>query len=143
MCGLAGIVDWNARVAPETVRGAVVAMTDRLAHRGPDDAGLWSDGIATLGHRRLAIIDLSAAGHQPMTTPDGRYAIVYNGEIYNHLEMAAELAETGFRPCGHSDTEILLGAIAVFGLDGALERAAGMFAIADAGPLGQRTGNET
>jgi len=130
MCGLAGIVDWNARVAPETVRGAVVAMTDRLAHRGPDDAGLWSDGIATLGHRRLAIIDLSAAGHQPMTTPDGRYAIVYNGEIYNHLEMAAELAETGFRPCGHSDTEILLGAIAVFGLDGALERAAGMFAIA-------------
>ncbi|MDA0219558.1 MAG: asparagine synthase (glutamine-hydrolyzing) [Proteobacteria bacterium] len=130
MCGLAGIVDWNGRQAPGAVRAAVMAMTDRLAHRGPDDTGLWSDGIATLGQRRLAVIDLSAAGHQPMLTPDGRYAIVYNGEIYNHLEMAAELAATGFQPLGHSDTEILLGAIAAYGLEGALERAAGMFALA-------------
>ena len=130
MCGLAGIVDWHARIAPEAARAAVTGMCDLLAHRGPDDAGVWSDGLATLGQRRLSVIDLSAAGHQPMLSPDGRYAIVYNGEIYNHLEMAAELAEAGFRPRGHSDTEILLGAIAVFGLMGALERAAGMFAIA-------------
>ncbi len=130
MCGLAGIVDWNGRTAPETARAGVQGMCERLAHRGPDDAGLWSDGIATLGHRRLSIIDLSAAGHQPMFSPDGRFAIVYNGEIYNHLEMAAELAQAGFHPRGHSDTEILLGAIATFGLAGALERAAGMFAIA-------------
>ena len=130
MCGLAGIVDWNNGTAPDAARSGVAGMCDRLAHRGPDDAGLWSDGIATLGHRRLSIIDLSAAGHQPMFSPDGRYAIVYNGEIYNHQEMAAELAQADFHPRGHSDTEILLGAIATFGLTGALERASGMFAIA-------------
>lgn len=130
MCGLAGIVDWSGRLDPHAVRVEVAAMADRLAHRGPDDAGLWSDGTATLGHRRLAIIDLSAAGHQPMLSADSSLALAYNGEIYNHRDIALDLEATGFRPRGHSDTEILLAAIERFGLEGALERAAGMFAFA-------------
>ncbi|MCA8966855.1 MAG: asparagine synthase (glutamine-hydrolyzing) [Planctomycetes bacterium] len=123
MCGIAGYVGFERE-------GLLERMTASNVHRGPDDAGLWSDGIASLGHRRLSIIDLSAAGHQPMLTPDGGLVIAYNGEIYNHRELAAELAEAGFCPRGHSDTEVLLAAIATFGLEGALDRAVGMFAIA-------------
>jgi len=104
-------------------------MTDAIAYRGPDGEGHWSDpeiGIA-LGHRRLAIIDLSPTGFQPMTSADGRVVITYNGELYNRAEMAAELA-MGFR--GTSDTEVLVEAIVRFGIDGALERANGLFAFA-------------
>ena len=105
-------------------------MADRLVHRGPDDAGVWADagaGVA-LGHRRLAIIDLSPAGHQPMLSDCGRYVIAFNGEIYNHLALRGELAGQAWR--GHSDTETLLAGIAAWGLEATLQRSVGMFAIA-------------
>ncbi|MBC7597730.1 MAG: asparagine synthase (glutamine-hydrolyzing) [Polaromonas sp.] len=133
MCGLTGfwqIGDFSAADA----QAVVVKMADRIAHRGPDDAGGWGDestGIA-LAHRRLSIIDLSPAGHQPMPSASRRFVLAYNGEIYNHLELRAEL-ETVFKaPAwrGHSDTETLLAAIEHWGVAATLQRAVGMFAIA-------------
>ena len=127
MCGIAGY--WSAS------GGAVDAtpMATALTHRGPDDAGAWADpsaGIA-LSHRRLSIIDLSPAGHQPMASPCGRYRIVFNGEIYNHLDLRRELEATeAIAWRGHSDTETLVHGIARWGLDATLARAVGMFAIA-------------
>jgi asparagine synthase (glutamine-hydrolysing) len=133
MCGIAGFFSSPANfpAAPEAV---IERMTTSIAHRGPDDAQYWIDapaGIA-LGHRRLSIIDLSPAGRQPMTSADGRYVIVYNGEIYNHHELRAELEAQGAAPAwrGHSDTEVLLAAIVHWGLESALQRANGMFALA-------------
>lgn len=130
MCGLAGMVDWSATMAPDARERAVQAMSDALIHRGPDDSGIWSDDRATLGQRRLAIIDLSPAGHQPMVSACGRYVLSYNGEIYNHRTMADDLRADGLVFRGHSDTEILLEAIALWGVERALEQAAGMFAFA-------------
>ena len=108
-------------------------MATMLSHRGPDDSGAWTDpeaGIA-LSHRRLSIIDLSAAGHQPMASPCGRYLLTFNGEIYNHLEVCRELEARGsIEWRGHSDTETLVHAIARWGLPGALQRSVGMFALA-------------
>jgi asparagine synthase (glutamine-hydrolysing) len=131
MCGIAGLFG-DSRLKPETIR----AMTRCLVHRGPDDEGLWTDaeaGIA-LGHRRLSIVDLSPAGHQPMHSHDGRLVIILNGEIYNPAALRAELEAAGAAPDGswrgHSDTETLLEAIAHWGLTGALDRAVGMFAFA-------------
>lgn len=132
MCGLAGLF------RPGGLGGrdidALAAMTGALAHRGPDDSGLWSEagaGVA-LGHRRLSILDLSAAGAQPMLSASGRYAIAFNGEIYNFPELRAELENANLAPAwrGHSDTEVLLAAIEAFGLDAALTRLRGMFAFA-------------
>lgn len=133
MCGLAGFL---GRPAPQDVlstRGS--AMADTLWHRGPDDGGLWVDAEAglCLAHRRLAIVDLSPAGHQPMASPGGRYQMAFNGEIYNHGEIRAELQAAGLAPAawrGHSDTETLLCAIEHWGLEATLARATGMFAIA-------------
>jgi asparagine synthase (glutamine-hydrolysing) len=131
MCGITGVFG-DSRLEPETL----LAMTRCLTHRGPDDEGLWTDaeaGIA-LGHRRLSIVDLSPAGHQPMHSQDGRLVIVLNGEIYNHAALRAELEAAGAAPAGgwrgHSDTETLLEAIAHWGLTGALDRVVGMFAFA-------------
>lgn len=107
-----------------------IAMHDAVAHRGPDDSGAWVDqaaGIA-LGQRRLSIVDLSPEGHQPMISADGRYVIVYNGEIYNFQELRAELGPLGHRFRGHSDTEVLLAAIGEWGLEAAIKRCVGMFA---------------
>jgi len=109
MCGITGFLDQRRRprAPPEAI---VAAMSAALAHRGPDDSGLWSDaeaGIA-LGHRRLSIIDLSPAGHQPMSSGDGRYLISYNGEIYNHAELAERLRQAGVALRGRSDTEALI-----------------------------------
>ncbi|WNC45872.1 asparagine synthase (glutamine-hydrolyzing) [Thermosynechococcus sp. GLH187] len=131
MCGLVGFLnaaflgDWAA-----TIR----KMNGTLSHRGPDDEGVWIDeaaGIA-LGHRRLAILDLSPAGHQPMASACGRYVLVFNGEIYNHLELRQELTALGAAPPwrGHSDTETLLAAFSHWGVTTALEKLVGMFALA-------------
>ena len=166
MCGFAGL--WgNPHGLP--FDELIARMADRLTHRGPDDAGRWVDaeaGIA-LGHRRLSILDLSPAGHQPMVSASGRFVLVFNGEIYNHLEIRSELerlprsldrppngspAVTGVAPVsrssapapptpvpederrpawrGHSDTETLLLAFELWGVDGTLRRAVGMFSLA-------------
>jgi asparagine synthase (glutamine-hydrolysing) len=131
MCGIAGIF---APGLPRRAASAINQMTVALHHRGPDDFGIWEDaqaGIA-LGHRRLSIVDLSAAGHQPMPSASGRYVIAFNGEVYNHLELRAELVEAGATPSwrGHSDTETLLACFDKWGIQGTLQKAVGMFAAA-------------
>jgi asparagine synthase (glutamine-hydrolysing) len=107
-------------------------MSDRIAHRGPDDAGCWIDAEAglVLAHRRLSILDLSDAGHQPMVSASGRYVVAFNGEIYNHLVLRDVLGADAPTWRGHSDTETLLACIDRWGLAGALERSVGMFALA-------------
>lgn len=129
MCGITGY--WSDEV-PET--SIAVHMAQQIAHRGPDDSGVWCDGTVglALAHRRLSILDLSPAGHQPMFSPCGRYVLIYNGEIYNHLDLRAELEREGgsFAWRGHSDTETLLAALRHWGVQGALERINGMFAFA-------------
>ena len=107
-------------------------MTDALAHRGPDDRGVFVDDVAglALGHRRLSIVDLSPEGHQPMASRGGRYVIVFNGEVYNYRDLGAQLAARGHRFRGHSDTEVILAAVEEWGLDAAVRRLAGIFAFA-------------
>lgn len=109
-------------------------MTHALAHRGPDDAGVWVDAGAgaALGHRRLSVIDLSSEGHQPMASASGRYVIVYNGELYNYVDVRSELERAGASPTwrGHSDTEVMLAAFEHWGPADALTRFNGMFALA-------------
>lgn len=133
MCGIDGFLN-SVAFDEETARGTLARMTASLAHRGPDAQGLWVDpaaGIA-LGHRRLAIVDLSVHGRQPMASACGRYVMVFNGEIYNHRELRAQLERVGRAPAwrGHSDTEVLLAAFAAWGVDATLRRATGMFALA-------------
>ena len=129
MCGLTGLL--CSEPASDVTR-QVTKMTGQLISRGPDDEGVWAEDGIGLGHRRLAILDLSVAGAQPMHSDCGRYVLAYNGEIYNHLDMRhaleAEGATRSWR--GQSDTETLLAAIAHWGLDQALCRAHGMFALA-------------
>jgi asparagine synthase (glutamine-hydrolysing) len=132
MCGVAGL--WAPeRLADSTYRIAQ-SMTDRIAHRGPDDADVWSDAPAglALGHRRLAIVELSDAGHQPMRSSSGRMVVAYNGELYNSADLRRELDQAGAAPNwrGHSDTETLVEAIEHWGVAKALERLNGMFAFA-------------
>ena len=132
MCGIAGLLEPGALRSRDALSETVVGMTARLRHRGPDDQGTWIDearGIA-LGSRRLAIVDLSPAGHQPMPSASGRYVVVFNGEIYNFPELRGELEGLGAGFRGHSDTEVLLAAVEAWGLKGALARANGMFALA-------------
>ena len=125
MCGIAGLYDRKGLVAdPDRMAAAL----DLMRRRGPDSSGVWHDNLAHLGHRRLAIVDLSAAGHQPMLSPDGRYVITFNGEIFNHAELRPQLSpEGGWR--GTSDTETLLAAYQRWGAD-CLSRLNGMFAFA-------------
>lgn len=125
MCGITGIV-FGKKLDD------IEAMTTTLTHRGPDDQGIWVNrekGVA-LGFRRLSIIDLSQAGHQPMFSRSGRFVIVFNGEIYNFKEIAAELLQRGWRFKGHSDTEVLLAAIETWGIHKTLNRLNGMFGFA-------------
>lgn len=130
MCGIAGVLDPAA--AHDAVRAIVQPMCDALRHRGPDSSGLWSaaDGCVSLGHRRLAILDLSPAGHQPMVSRDNRYVLVFNGEIYNHRELRAKLGSEGVTFRGHSDTEVLCEAISRWSVVRTLDRLNGMFAFA-------------
>jgi asparagine synthase (glutamine-hydrolysing) len=135
MCGVAGF--WGVKVSDRSVsnlNGTVGQMISALTSRGPDDAGCWADpasGIA-LGHRRLAVLDLSPAGHQPMHSHSGIFTISFNGEIYNHLAIRAELGNVGVRLewRSHTDTETLLAAIEHWGVKDTLKRCVGMFALA-------------
>jgi asparagine synthase (glutamine-hydrolysing) len=131
MCGIAGLLTAGSGDADGT-SAILQNMTRSLAHRGPDEVGYWMEGEVALGHRRLSILDLSDAGAQPMRSESGRHVIVFNGEIYNHLDMRLDLAADGAAPDwrGHSDTETLLAGIAHWGLDETLQRAKGMFALA-------------
>lgn len=130
MCGLTGF--WrNDGNNTEEARATVEAMARQIAHRGPDDSGVWTDaenGLA-LAHRRLSILDLSPAGHQPMISASGRYAIVFNGEIYNHLELRRELGDGSPSWVGHSDTETMLAGFEAWGIEATLRKSIGMFAI--------------
>jgi asparagine synthase (glutamine-hydrolysing) len=128
MCGIAGV--FHYRRSDPVDPGLLTAMGDSIAHRGPDDQGFFRDPAGRLGFafRRLSIVDL-AGGHQPMSTPDGRYTIVFNGEIYNHLEIRRELESRGAAFRTRSDTEVILQAYARFGAD-CVTRLSGMFAFA-------------
>ena len=144
MCGIAGFIDTDMSLDDKKKNLSLMLQT--ILHRGPDDAGTWLDvphGVA-LGHRRLSIVDLSPAGHQPMTSACGRYVIIFNGEIYNHQTLRknvlyrpssvreqlskTDLSGTVWR--GHSDTETLLACFTAWGIEKTLQATVGMFAIA-------------
>lgn len=132
MCGIAGFLNTARTQGTEELHAIAARMSGTLRHRGPDDFGVWTDaerGVA-LGHCRLSIIDLSPAGHQPMASRRGRFQLVYNGEIYNHAALRAELEPRGHKFTGHSDTEVMLAAILEWGLTDAVRRFIGMFAFA-------------
>lgn len=129
MCGLAGFLGGYGTCPPAQWPTLLQQMGDAIRHRGPDDSGVWIDEQTGVGlvHRRLSILDLSSAGHQPMMSANKRYVIAFNGEIYNHLELKRELGSSAWR--GHSDTEIMLAGIEAWGLEATLEKSIGMFAI--------------
>ena len=131
MCGIAGILTTGAYGA-DLLAERARRMIAPIAHRGPDDSGVWTDeraGVA-LGFRRLAILDLSPHGHQPMSSPSGRFVAVFNGEVYNFAELRRELEGCGFRFRGRSDTEVILAAFERWGIQEAVRRFVGMFAVA-------------
>ena len=132
MCGIAGFIGAAPNKAGGDIGTIAEAMAASIAYRGPDDQGIWTDGETetALVHRRLSIIDLSAAGHQPMISANERYVISYNGEVYSFQPIAAELAARGHNFRGHSDTEVILESFAVNGIEATLKRMIGMFAIA-------------
>lgn len=131
MCGVAGVFGPSGRD-----KRFLAAVAASLRHRGPDDSGVWSDGEVGIGlvHTRLAIVDLSPAGHQPMGSSDGRWMLSYNGEIYNHLNLRLRLEREGCAPSagwrGHSDSETLAELIAAWGVEAALRECVGMFGLA-------------
>jgi asparagine synthase (glutamine-hydrolysing) len=126
VCGIAGIVHLDGAPASRPI---LQRMTDAIAHRGPDSEGHWLEGPVGLGHRRLSIIDLSPAGHQPMASPDGRFLLTYNGEVYNFRELRTELEATGWQFRSRGDSEVVLAALAHWGT-AAVTRFNGMFAFA-------------
>ncbi len=130
MCGIVGIVD--ASRSAGWLRENVTAMADAVLHRGPDAGGVWIDGEAgvALGHRRLSILDLSELGAQPMVSASGRYVLSYNGEVYNFADLRTELRALGAQFHGSGDTEVILAAVEAWGIQAAVERLAGMFAMA-------------
>lgn len=136
MCGIAGFLNPKANRSDAALADIAAQMAGTLLHRGPDDGGAWSEAAAgvAFGFRRLSIMDLTPAGHQPMLSDDDRFVIVFNGEIYNAEDIRKELHQKGGAPAGgwrgHSDTEVLLQACAHFGIAGTVERLIGMFAFA-------------
>jgi asparagine synthase (glutamine-hydrolysing) len=132
MCGIAGFFTRTPSWSPHELESIGASMAATLKHRGPDDHGVWCDEACrlVLAHRRLSIIDLSPSGHQPMTSANGRFVMVFNGEIFNHAELRSRLAHRNLSFRGHSDTEVLLEAIACWGFEQALQQAIGMFACA-------------
>ncbi len=130
MCGICGF--WKPGSRPD--EGVISGMAQTLQHRGPDDAGIWIDRAAglALGHRRLSVLDLSPAGHQPMRSACGRFVLVFNGEIYNHTALRNELESLDAAPAwrGHADTETILAAVSHWGVEKTLKRLVGMFALA-------------
>ena len=132
MCGVVGFIDFHSAHNIDSLKNTVSEMNARLVHRGPDAWGVWCDekqGVA-LAHRRLAIIDLSEHGAQPMVSSSGRYVLSYNGEIYNFLSLKVSLSEKGYKFRGTSDTEVFLAAIEEWGIKETLRRINGMFAFA-------------
>ena len=136
MCGFAGFLGaqgWRNEAEGVTL---LQRMADTIVSRGPDDAGYWfaplADSGIGLAHRRLSILDLSPAGHQPMACHTGRFTLAFNGEIYNHLDLRRELQTAGHAPHwrGHSDTETLLAGFVAWGVQATLQRCTGMFAFA-------------
>src|SRR5437773_2167940 len=132
VCGIAGMIDWRRATSADALRAIGNAMNETLRHRGPDGDGVWAEAEsgAALGQRRLAIIDLSPGGAQPMHSADRRFVITFNGEIYNYRDIRRELQAAGHSMRGESDTEVLLEACALWGVEAAIERAIGMFAFA-------------
>jgi asparagine synthase (glutamine-hydrolysing) len=126
MCGIAGYINLNGAPASAVI---LKKMTDAIAHRGPDGEGQWVEGNVGIGHRRLAILDLSPAGHQPMVSADHRWVLSYNGEVYNYRELRADLEAEGVWFRSQTDTEVVLYALATWGTD-ALLKFNGMFALA-------------
>jgi asparagine synthase (glutamine-hydrolysing) len=131
MCGITGILTTQPGLR-DRLESIAHGMNDCIVHRGPDDHGVWSDPAAgvSLGFRRLAIIDLTSAGHQPMQSASRRFTIVFNGEVYNYVELRAELKKCGAVFRSHSDTEVILAAFERWGIESAVKRFIGMFAIA-------------
>lgn len=133
MCGITGFISDDFSICESEI--LITKMTDSLYHRGPDTHGIWknNDGNVFLGHRRLSILDLSSAGHQPMTSSTGRYSIIFNGEIYNHLEIRKEIENKNknhSKWMGTSDTETLLASFETYDIEQTLQRCSGMFAFA-------------
>ncbi len=130
MCGIAGIVETTGSRGTADLARSIASMTAALAHRGPDRQATWTgpQQRVALGHTRLAIVDLSAAGDQPMVSADGRLVLTYNGELYNAGELRAELEGLGHRFRGHADTEVLLAGCVAWGVEACLHRTNGMFA---------------
>ncbi|NVJ91901.1 MAG: asparagine synthase (glutamine-hydrolyzing) [Methylocystaceae bacterium] len=132
MCGIAGLIDLKASTPNDQLHHLTKNMTDTLLHRGPDGGDVWIDAEAGvgLGHRRLAIIDLTEAGHQPMASSDGRFIMVYNGEVYNAEDLRPELVAKNYQFNGHSDSEIIVNGFCEWGVKATIEKLIGMFAIA-------------
>src|SRR5690242_18674568 len=128
MCGIAGF--WRSTSADVRPEDVLRRMGDVLRYRGPDDSGTWHDDASGVGFtfRRLSILDLSPAGHQPMASASGRTWMIFNGEVYNHEAIRSELGLARWR--GHSDTEVMLEAVERWGVEDAVKRFIGMFAIA-------------
>jgi asparagine synthase (glutamine-hydrolysing) len=132
MCGITGYFNLKRNEGIDAMRTQVTRMNDSITHRGPDSSAIWIDhetGIA-FGHRRLAIIDLSPAGAQPMHSADGRFVITYNGEVFNYRALATELRTSGHKLTGDGDTAAMLAGISAWGLPALLQKIDGQFAFA-------------
>src|SRR5690242_13794716 len=127
MCGIAGFVLPDGGLTRPEIDARLRAMIGTLRHRGPDDEGLWSDGIGALAHARLSVIDLSPAGHQPIASMTGDVWLSYNGEVYNFAELRRELEAAGYRFRGRSDSEVIVNGWQAWGTR-LFQRLRGMFA---------------